>query len=942
LRRIPSSVTLSAKLLTPDRVFAALSEYQANVLHELAGALAKEAHALRDGLSPPVRERLLRLRGRHEKSVGAFFSEEEWIDVCAQTQAWYVFALELGLCGGIDRRGLPWIIQQEGPLWKEILETSGTLGTTALQGRRRFPELREIGCSGLATVLEARRTGRTLADEGWLSTLFEQFLAAYDSRRRRSHGVFYTPPEITRRLVRDVDAMVREEFHLANGLADCAAWKDVGVLAPAEAAPNEPFIRILDPAAGSGVFLVAVIEQVHSLLTSARRDEGEDRESIVQRWNSYVPRSLLPRLFGLELSPAACFAAHLEIALALGRTGYDFSHAAPIQVFTANTLAEEQDGFTSHLPMTVIIGNPPFAALSQNRSPWIAGLLKGKAAGGSSTASYFEVDGSPLRERKHWLHDDYVKFLRYAQWRIENAGCGVIGLVTNHSYLDNPTFRGVRRQLMHAFSRIDVIDLHGNRKKRETAPSGDRDENVFPIDQGVALSILCKRAGPTTICRADVWGTREKKQIALDEPNGNGLHFTALSPTPPFYFFAHRDESRREEYHRGWPLTEVMPLYVAAPVTARDGLVVAFTREELQTRIAEFCDLSIPDQLIRERYFGAARTSLYSRGDTRGWKLAEARRRLAETDNWEAAIRQCLYRPFDRRWIYWSESLVDWPRRSVMRHLESPGNLALIARRQMPPTEPCRYFWVSDEIVLDGVIRSDNRGGESVFPLFLLEEDEKTLFSQRRVNFSAAFLNSLPSGSDVDEDDFALRLFGYIYALFHSSTYRTRYAEHLRIDFPRVFVPWKYELLSAMSELGSRLIRVHTGGKNADRGAEAVSPEGVGSLFRSRPASNGVKDGPKETPDPVGAGFPKFDGRAVSINPHSSFAPVPREAWEWQIGGHQVCRKWLKDRKGRVLTDDNIATYERIVRAATETQRLTQQIDSLIDRHGGFPDAFAQ
>src|SRR5690606_2905883 len=245
-------------------------------------------------------------------------------------------------------------------------------------------------------------------------------------------------------------------------------------------------------------------------------------------------------------------------------------------------------------------------------------------------------------------------------------------------------------------TRIEIVDLHGNRKKREQAPSGQRDENVFDIEQGVALSVFCRAPGQqSSVSYTDLWGTREDKQRLLADTSGESLTFAPLHPTPPFYFFVPRDESHRTEYERGWRLPEIMPVCVAAPVTARDRLVVAFTRKELLERIAEFRALSIPDSVIRERYSGRPRTARYAPGDARGWKLAEARRQLAQQRNWKSEARTCLYRPFDRRWIYWSEAMIDWPRRDVMRHLEEPGNLALIARRQMPPTEPCSYFWVT-------------------------------------------------------------------------------------------------------------------------------------------------------------------------------------------------------------------------------------------------------
>ncbi len=953
------------------------------MLQKLAVCLADATRDLRDSFSPRVLERLDRLRQEYAESLGGVYCEKHWLEVCAQTLTWTELAASLAERNLLDRRGFRWIISQEVPLWKEISQIDDR-AKAALGSGPQVP----LGPQPWDPWLDEAMRSRTARID--LSLLYELFLTAWSGERRARQGVYFTPPVIAQRVVELVDTALRRDLDMPLGLAENASGRGT----TSSRGPRDALkIRILDPAAGSGVFLVAAIDRIHRTLLDVWAKARSPETTVRRRWNRYVAARLLPRLFGLELSPAACLAAHLEIAQKLAETGYAFSDPARVQVFTANTLAREDDGLTSHLPMTVILGNPPFAALSQNRGPWIEGLLKGATAAGRPTASYFQVDGQPLAERKHWLHDDYVKFLRYAQWRIEQAGGGVVGLVTNHGYLDNPTFRGVRRQLMQAFPRIEIIDLHGNRKKREQSPDGLPDENVFTIEQGVALGIFAqppisntgkasegrkssddaatdshsakRRTSPaddqdanrhSMVLHADLWGTRAEKQRRLSGANGAGLAFVPLTPTPPFYFFVPRDESHREEYEHGWQLSEVMPVSVAAPVTARDGLVVAFTREELLERMAEFRDLSIPDAVLRERYFGRPRTVRYPPGDTRGWKLADARRQLAAQRHWQDAARSCLYRPFDRRWIYWSEAMIDWPRRAVMRHLEAPCNLALIARRQMPPTEPCRYFWATNQIALDGVIRSDNRGGESLFPLFLdgLPAESQRTRVAREANFSPEFLASLASIGACAGERLAELAFRYIYALFHAPSYRARFAEHLRVDFPRVFLPRHSDLLLAMSELGSQLLDAHLlrGPCTTQTGMPHGGSErgGAGGLRASHPA-HGEEVWTPRTSAPLSAefvgsdrlvasGYPRHIQDRVAINRDAHFAGISPEVWAWRVGGHQVARKWLKDRRGRVLTDTELATYGRMVTAATETMCLTSAIDRAIEQYGGWPEVF--
>ena len=286
----------------------------------------------------------------------------------------------------------------------------------------------------------------------------------------------------------------------------------------------------------------------------------------------------------------------------------------------------------------MIVGNPPFSGISQQQGRWIVDLLRGSEGGRDGWCNYFEVDGRPLGERKTWLQDDYVKFLRFAHWKIETAGCGIVGLVTNHGYLDNPTFRGVRQQLLATFPRITVIDLHGNRKKKERAPDGRQDENVFAIEQGTAIGLLRRppAGGADGACARGIVG---RGGAETEHARTGGRAFGAgrrrpgavdprMVPAAPNYFFAPRLAQAEDEYDGAPRLPDLMPVNVTAPVTARDSFVVA-SREELLARMAEFRDLAVDDDEIRRRYFTSTRSAKYAPGDTRGWKLAEARRRLA-------------------------------------------------------------------------------------------------------------------------------------------------------------------------------------------------------------------------------------------------------------------------------------------------------------------------
>ena len=799
---------------------------------------------------------------------------------------------------------------------------------------------------------------------------YEQFLTALDQRDRRRCGVYFTPRPLAQFLLSRIDAELTTSFELAGGLASPATWGDVQrtlpqVLLPPFADPSEPFVTLLDPAAGDGVFLVHAVEMIGARHRELWQQQERTQSDWGQDWSRYVREHLLPRLQGLELLWPAAVVAQLRLAEALARSGYDFSGHAESRLFVADAIggpvelgdyrAEDcrermrrVEDVRTRSAVTVILGNPPFSGVSSHRGAWMQDLLRGQVAG---APGYYELDGKPLNERKHWLQDDYVKFFRYAQWRLERTGCGLLGLITNHGYLDNVTFRGMRQQLMRVFPRIHVVDLNGNHKRPVASAGRGRDDSVFSVAQGVAASLFCRP--PWTADRAEVryeelrGGTRETKLRRLQEshPPRASVGSRAVMPpaacfTPsgPFYLFVPRRSAGHDDYRRGQPITEVMPKYWPAPVTARDHFVVAFDERELIERIAEFRDPARTDAEIRAKYFTRTRSQRYAAGDTRGWKLSDARRRLADDPAWHLHARDCLYRPFDRRRIYYDERMIDWPRPALARQMLEHPNQALIARRQMVPNQPCHYFWATSEIALDGVIRSDNRGTETIFPLYLYDgppakrTDASAAKRTRQANFSAEFVARFAERTGWQWCEFGAnserkRGFGpedllhYIYGLFHSPSYRTRYADDLRVDYPRVLLPAGPDIAHSLCEAGCELLAWHT-------------------LQRATPAEPMDLRGNRPEPT-VAAGYPRYADGRVYMNGSTWFGPVSEPIWDFQVGAHQVCRKWLKDRRGRAFGPQDLQHYRYILEGVQATLRWMHEIDYRIDHCGGWAEGFA-
>jgi predicted helicase len=443
---------------------------------------------------------------------------------------------------------------------------------------------------------------------------YETFLAAYDPKLRESRGVYYTPEPVVQYIVRSVDWLLRERFGLRDGLGSRERFRDenkdpnLRLVGQDRAGMRKTVMRhrvqVLDPACGTGTFLFAMVNLIRERMM-ARGDAGE--------WSDYVREDLLPRMYGFELLMAPYAVAHFKLGLQLAggdlpeeireKWRYDFSSNERLNVFLTNTLEEahpagatpmfdvvgresvEADAVKRDLPILVVMGNPPYSGHSSNKGKWIMGLLRGKD-GARDTVNYFEVDGKPLGEKNpKWLNDDYVKFIRFAQWRIDKTEQGVLAFISNNGYLDNPTFRGMRQALMETFTDIYILDLHGSSKKKEVAPDGSKDENVFDIQQGVAIGIFVKEAGkqgPAQVHHAGVYGLREEKYLLLSEADLSGISTGSkvLSPQAPFYLFVPQDTYLMPEYTAWWQISDVLNVNSVGVVTGQDTKTIAFTRDE--------------------------------------------------------------------------------------------------------------------------------------------------------------------------------------------------------------------------------------------------------------------------------------------------------------------------------------------------------------------------
>ncbi len=555
-------------------------------------------------------------------------------------------------------------------------------------------------------------------------------------------------------------------------------------------------------------------------------------------------------------------------------------------------------------PVLVILGNPPYSGISANINEWTERLLKENIDG---TQSYYRVDGKPLGEKNpKWLQDDYVKFLRFAQWKIQTSGYGVVGMITNHSYLDNPTFRGMRQSLMKTFDEIYILDLHGNSLKKETAPDGSKDENVFDIRQGVAIALFIRNKKPkeSKVYHTDLFGLRKEKYDWLENTEFKKENYVKIEPQSPYYLFIKRNTEKIKEYLNWIRITEIFPLNGVGMTTARDKFVTDFEKNLLENRIRLFKNSKCDDKDLY-RFFQISKK--------KGWDIRKAWNSLQQISDSELEnyIFPIAYRPFDIRYIFWHDSIVWRTAKKVMRHMLKE-NIGLLFTRPSKPNYEFSVF-ITNNLIDQCVVgnKSAGAGISYIAPLFLYpDKNKKDLFNHHKTekepNIPAEIFDKLQAvyGKKPASEE----ILYYIYAVFYSNIYRQTYAEFLKIDFPRVPFAAEYKIFKTMAALGKKLADLHL------LKSPALNP----------PVARYQGSG---TNDRIEKIVYKKNEQRIYINKDKYFESVAPEVWNYHIGGYQVLHKYLKDRKGKNM--DDAPRYCRIVTALSKTIEIQEQIDEI-------------
>ena len=837
-------------------------------------------------------------------------------DVYAQTIAYGMFAARLHdpTLKTFSRQEAAELIPKSNPFLRKLF---GYIAGPDIDDRIKWivENLAEIF---LACNVEEilKNYGKTTKMEDPIIHFYETFLAEYDPKLRKARGVWYTPAPVVNFIVRAVDDILKTEFDLPQGLADKSKTK-IKVNVQGKNTEQEVHkVQVLDPATGTGTFLAEVIKHVH------KKFKGQ--EGI---WSSYVENDLLPRLNGFELLMASYAMAHLQLDLLLKETGFKATKEQRTKVYLTNSLEEyhpdtgtlfanwlsseanEANHIKRDTPVMCVIGNPPYSGISSNNGEWISNLIE----------DYKYVDGIHFNERKHWLNDDYVKFLRYGQHFIEKNGSGVLAFINPHGFLDNPTFRGMRWHLLKTYDKIYTIDLHGNSKKKETAPDGSADINVFDIQQGVSINIFIKtgKKKPNDLGKVfhcDLLGKREMKYDFLSENSMKSTDFQELNPEKPNFFFIPKDTESLGEYESGFLTSDLFLSQSMGITSARDSFVVDFNKKELETRIRDFCNKELEHNAFQVKY---------KLNENYQWKVAEQRAIVPEFS--EEYIQPISYRPFDDRYIYFQENLVFRMRGEIMSNFNDT-NIAFCSVKLGRNPDYHNYF-ITKNITDKGI--SSSLDNANVFPLYLytdtngqqsIEQSEarKPNLKVEIVNLIAEKLGlRFTNEKETTNNTFApIDILDYIYAVLHSPTYREKYKEFLKIDFPRVPYPKDKDAFWQLVKLGGEIRQIHLLESPIVEEYITTYPKGGDNVITTKVAKKDWELFDKEN----GLG-------RIWINEEQYFDNVPQVAWEFYIGGYQPAQKWLKDRKERTLEFDDILHYQKIIVALTETDRLMKEID---------------
>lgn len=753
---------------------------------------------------------------------------------------------------------------------------------------------------------------------------YEEFLSEYNPKIREEFGVWYTPKEVVSFIVDAVDTILRTELNVENGLADNRLIEYKG--------KETHKVQILDPATGTGTFLAVVADKI--------REHYNNQEGL---WPEDVVQHIVPRLNAFEYLMAPYTMAHLKLATSLGLDKIEDERLERLNIFLTNSLEEDHPESTlpfakfitdesnaanvikRDTPVMVVMGNPPYNEKSANTGEWIMNLMDDyKQEPGKSRIQVSRNKKTGKVTYKNTLkganpkgiNNDYCKFIRLGQNFVEKTNEGVLAYITANTYLDSRLFRGMRYELMKSFDKIYVLNLHGSTMRKESTEEVI-DQCVFDIRQGVAIIILVKQNKSNSqdlakVYYKDIYGKRSFKLEYLSSHSLQDVDFTELILDAPLYTFRIIDPQIKAHYDEGFKIDALMPQKVQGFKSDKDLIAIQYQKQDIEHIVEEMRSEKTEQQLREGIGFK----------DTRDWKLEGSRQLLKVNKRWNMYFTQVQYRPFDIRWTYLHKAVVTYPRPLIQSSIFNRKNTVLCLGQQGNVIGDDEWSLVYCS-TLPTDINVVPRGGIYLFPMFTYDEMGFCL-----PNFSHEILKAIEQNiglhlQDADAEEraeegfLAVDLIDYIYAVLHSTTYRDTYHDFLQNDFPTIPYPTSADYFFRMAELGKTLRELHQLKGITQKDFITTYPVAAqkdNNITRIRKF--------EETSEGVGR---------VWINKEQYFDGVPTEAWNMIIAGYQPLDKWLKDRKDKHLTGDELLHYQKIVVALDKTIRTQERIDEIIE-----------
>ena len=742
---------------------------------------------------------------------------------------------------------------------------------------------------------------------------YETFLSKYDKSLRKMRGVYYTPQPVVDYIVRAMDDILKTDFELPYGLADKSKITKKIQIQGASRPVEKEFhrVQLLDPATGTGTFLATAVNYIHN--------KFKNNAGI---WPNYVEKDLLPRMHGFEIMMSSYTMAHLKLDLVLRETGYiqddarindkifrqdnlfdgDLAQVARnsailnsnnrVGIYLTNSLeeadpdtqtlwaaqwlsdeAKEANNIKQNVPVMCVLGNPPYSVSSANMNAFSRELIAKYKIG--------------LNEKKLNLDDDYIKFIALGQHYIEKNGSGILAYISNNSFLDGVIHRQMRKSLIESFDKIYIVNLHGNSRLHESAPDGTKDENVFDIMAGVSINIFVKTSKSKKLADVfyrDLYGKRNIKYDFLNEHSLQDSEFQKLKPVGPSYFFTPKDFSFQKTWGNFISLSDMFLSFSSGVESQQDKIAIQFKSQDIRDIVDNLKTLPIDNVC-----------GIYTPKNGRDWTIENAIKdvKLANFDY--AKIVPISYRPFDYRYTYFtgrSKGFLAYPRTEVMANMQK-DNFGMVFKRGFDNLLASPVFVSQNVIDRRYWTRAGMQGAEQLAPLYIYTNDDKI------PNLNPQIVREIESkvGQTTPES-----IFDYIYGVLHSPSYREKYREFLKIDFPRIPYPESKDKFEHYRKYGEQLRKLH--------------------LMTDVPQSN--------VTFPIGGDCivdkPTYKDGRVYINETQYFDNVPQTAWDFYIGGYQPAQKYLKDRKGRALTQEEVMHYENIITVLQATDRIMKEI----------------